>query len=418
MKIKRTVNGQEMEFELSPEELRCAHAEKQLETDMLDIENVFDHMTENEVFFHYGIPSWDELRAYYPAIAFRMREMIDEEDVSFCAAREQAINETLPKVENKKKLILPRETIDRYNALMKANKVDYEKEEIDVHSIVERWSVPFHNGYEVDIKVCSNSNEDGDLWCEAVLFRNGVQVSCTDAEYVLNGQWTLYFEDDLFFIVEVDCKESEKIKEGKNAVEKTISGVFIDPENGIAEKRTIVKDGTCQPYYDLLRCDTIDFYTRFIGRSNQPFSVVVDDNGSLYEERWVSGVTKDLTAALYGPVFICNCTGSVEFSLSDAEAEYLLMHVVKLATASHPAGAPALRGVEMFSQKDTEALKMAAGNAPVLNDPALIEMLSIARGLMINMGEDKEVEEMLKRIASCTSVPEAIGIINQYVHIC
>ena len=80
--------------------------------------------------------------------------------------------------------------LDRYNKLMQAECVDYEAEGIDRYTCVARWSAEFPEGFEVDIKVCASDCGEP-LWCEAVLFQNGHERSCTDVCEELDGEWSL-----------------------------------------------------------------------------------------------------------------------------------------------------------------------------------------------------------------------------------
>lgn len=105
----------------------------------------------------------------------------------------------------KKTLILTKETIDMYHALMQAKHVDYEKEKIAKYETVVAWGVAFDEGYDVDIKVCASNNGDP-LWCEAVLFLNGSEVSCTDVADELVGTWELFDGEKVF---QVDVKVEE-----------------------------------------------------------------------------------------------------------------------------------------------------------------------------------------------------------------
>lgn len=90
----------------------------------------------------------------------------------------------------KKILSIPVAEVQRYNALMQASSVDYEAEDISRYATVCSWTVPFGDGYEADVKVCSSDTNDP-LWCEIVLFKNGSEVSCTDTCEDLIGTWTL-----------------------------------------------------------------------------------------------------------------------------------------------------------------------------------------------------------------------------------
>ena len=87
-------------------------------------------------------------------------------------------------------LIISEATIHKYNSLMSVKSLDYEHNDMPRYETIASWTVDFGDGYEIDLKVCSS--DDGDpLWCEAVLFKDGCERSCTDVEEVLNGDWNL-----------------------------------------------------------------------------------------------------------------------------------------------------------------------------------------------------------------------------------
>lgn len=87
-------------------------------------------------------------------------------------------------------LIIPETIINKYNNLMSVETLDYDQNNIPRYETIASWTANFGNGYEVDLKVCSSDNGDP-LWCEAVLFKDGCERSCTDVEEVLNGDWDL-----------------------------------------------------------------------------------------------------------------------------------------------------------------------------------------------------------------------------------
>lgn len=61
----------------------------------------------------------------------------------------------------------------------------------------------FNNGIEMDIKCCGVQFEEGGsntAWTEAVLFRNGSQISCTDVCDTFEGEWELEDGDDVYCV--------------------------------------------------------------------------------------------------------------------------------------------------------------------------------------------------------------------------
>jgi len=56
------------------------------------------------------------------------------------------------------------------------------------------YTVEFEDGYEMDIKVCGVQFREGESnlpWTEAVLFRNGQEVCCSEPDDVFFGEWIL-----------------------------------------------------------------------------------------------------------------------------------------------------------------------------------------------------------------------------------
>lgn len=91
------------------------------------------------------------------------------------------------------------DNIEFYNNLMSQDKVDYNIYGICPYSTVDSWTIEFEDGYEVDLKVCSSGLND-DIWCEAVLFRNGCELSHTDVYDRLDGTWDELEYDGIEFI--------------------------------------------------------------------------------------------------------------------------------------------------------------------------------------------------------------------------
>ena len=101
-------------------------------------------------------------------------------------------------------------------------------------------SVTFKNGLEADIKICGVQYEEGGYnapYTEAVLFKNGCEVSCTDVECVFFGRWILKYDGDLYL---VDVDEEVPKKEHKYEVEYLITRhyavtVYADSEEEAKE---------------------------------------------------------------------------------------------------------------------------------------------------------------------------------------
>lgn len=105
-----------------------------------------------------------------------------------------------------------------------------------------------------------------------------------------------------------------------------ITGFFLDPENNIAEPRTI--DRSLSAYYSLLRCTCIDMPVRYIGERR--FLIICDDEGLLVEQPVISAIDSDLNPALVGPLFVVQYDGPDEVSLTDRDIMYVMAHIQSL----------------------------------------------------------------------------------------
>ena len=64
----------------------------------------------------------------------------------------------------------------------------------------------FDNGVEMDIKCCGVQYKEGEsntAWSEAVLFKNGSQVACTEPSDTFDGDWELECADGDTYIAHV-----------------------------------------------------------------------------------------------------------------------------------------------------------------------------------------------------------------------
>ena len=62
------------------------------------------------------------------------------------------------------------------------------------------WSASFGNGFEMDIKLCGANEETA--WTEAVLFKDGFEIGCTDCMDEILGMWEIDY-DDVAYITNV-----------------------------------------------------------------------------------------------------------------------------------------------------------------------------------------------------------------------
>ena len=99
MTIMRVINGVEMEFELTANELWEAFEEEQHKCDLSDIENAFEDLTDDELIEDYG-KTLAELEELKEAMACRYRKYRDNYDESWINDRDEAIRYVL--MENEK----------------------------------------------------------------------------------------------------------------------------------------------------------------------------------------------------------------------------------------------------------------------------------------------------------------------------
>ena len=84
-------------------------------------------------------------------------------------------------------LRIPKDEIEYWNRLMDMHEVDLEAERLDEDAKVASWTVDFGDGIEADLNVYTT--QDKTLWCEMVWFSNGVELTCSDVSYSLDGEW-------------------------------------------------------------------------------------------------------------------------------------------------------------------------------------------------------------------------------------
>ena len=61
----------------------------------------------------------------------------------------------------------------------------------------------FDNGIEMDVKCCGVQYEEGEsntAWTEAVLFKNGSEVCCSEPSDEFEGEWELEYNGDTYIV--------------------------------------------------------------------------------------------------------------------------------------------------------------------------------------------------------------------------
>ena len=87
----------------------------------------------------------------------------------------------------------------------------------DFNEVISKTAV-FSNGYEMDIKFVVPPEPDHYCWTEAVLFKNGHQIACSDVEDSFLGDWELEDHDGNKYMVSV---VPEKIIDKESSLEET-----------------------------------------------------------------------------------------------------------------------------------------------------------------------------------------------------
>lgn len=106
-----------------------------------------------------------------------------------------------------------------------------------------------------------------------------------------------------------------------------ITGVLIDPENGIAEVRTI--EDSLDSFYVTLHCDLIDITSRTIGMDR--YTIVCDDEGLLKDGNFATAFGMSNEPMLVGALFVCKDGPNGELaSLTDEEAEHVLSYTMEV----------------------------------------------------------------------------------------
>ena len=109
-----------------------------------------------------------------------------------------------------KTIELPKADIEFWELLLASDDIDYAEMQFPEESAVFTKTIRFDDGFEADLKVCTNRREDRDCWSEMVLFDSkGNQIDHTDVSYDLAGQWELGWFDranDTMHLYEVNVE--------------------------------------------------------------------------------------------------------------------------------------------------------------------------------------------------------------------
>ena len=84
-----------------------------------------------------------------------------------------------------KTIKIPKDELQEWEELLKKDWMDYETEDFPEESTVFCVTAKFDDGLEMDVKVNTNTRDDGTIWTEAVLGGEWT-VWCGDDEYVVN----------------------------------------------------------------------------------------------------------------------------------------------------------------------------------------------------------------------------------------
>lgn len=108
----------------------------------------------------------------------------------------------MDRIIHKRTLEIARDKAEFYKKLLASDDVGEEK--------VYFETVDFGNGIEVDIKICGS--DDGTPWTEAIMFKNGSEVCCTEVGDEFFGEWELEYNGEEYVVEVVERKEIETRK--------------------------------------------------------------------------------------------------------------------------------------------------------------------------------------------------------------
>lgn len=101
MEIKREIHGEKVSIELTDSEMTQCYFEKQAEFDLLNVCDVIDGWDDEWVIDTYGVDTETYL-SLAGKIAKTMRRYIDEQDMEWTFARDEAIEDTIREYKGEK----------------------------------------------------------------------------------------------------------------------------------------------------------------------------------------------------------------------------------------------------------------------------------------------------------------------------
>lgn len=87
-----------------------------------------------------------------------------------------------------KEIKITSEELDKYNALLQKDEIDFEEEGVEEDATLLSKTVRFDDGVWADLRVCSGQTN---CWAEVVWFdKEGYEIACSDADAIeLEGEW-------------------------------------------------------------------------------------------------------------------------------------------------------------------------------------------------------------------------------------
>ena len=110
--------------------------------------------------------------------------------------------------EQRQTICIPATTLAEWNALIRADKVDFESHGFSDGDAVAKWAVTFADGKRMEISVHTTCRDRGERYgflnAEAMLFDNqGRPLVFTEPKRALDGEWELCTLDGDKYIVSV-----------------------------------------------------------------------------------------------------------------------------------------------------------------------------------------------------------------------
>ena len=155
--------------------------------------------------------------------------------------------------EHKTEIVIPYEEAQRIRELL--TKEPESEDECMGEDTIITYTAKFDNGLEVDVKLCGvQFDEDNGAnrpWAEAVLFKDGCEVACSDVEEDYFGIWDLEYDGEKYsVIVMAEQKAAATLPDVFRLLcdyEPTDVQISVETENSDGEKHTIT--GTAAEWF-------------------------------------------------------------------------------------------------------------------------------------------------------------------------